>query len=88
LLRTNTGGYLADEDWTGVVQELYSIIAGLRDRGVEKLHLFPSMPEAMAFGLGYALGPYWDIKVYNWVREKNTYELVFSLNRLPELSIE
>jgi len=46
------------------------------------------MPEAMAFGLGYALGPYWDIKVYNWVREKNTYELVFSLNRLPELSIE
>jgi len=26
--------------------------------------------------------------VYNWVREKNTYELVFSLNKLPELSIE
>ena len=88
IVKNKYRGYLADEDWTEAVQELYSIIAELRDRGVEKLHLFPSMPEAMAFGLGYALGPYWDIKVYNWVREKNTYELVFSLNRLPELSIE
>ncbi|RSN74829.1 SAVED domain-containing protein [Candidatus Methanodesulfokora washburnensis] len=88
LVKNTYGGDLKDEDWTRPVQELYNLILDLRDMGVRRFHLFIGMHEAMAFGLGYALGSYWDIKVYKLVKERSTYELVFSLNELPELSLE
>lgn len=88
VVENTYGGDLRDEDWTRPVQELYNLIAELKNRRVEEFHLFISMPEAMAFGLGYALGPYWNVKVYNLMREKKTYKLAFSLNKLPESSIE
>jgi hypothetical protein len=81
VVENRYGGYLREKDWTRPVQELYNLIRKLKERGVEEIHLFMAMPEAMAFGLGYALGSYWDIKVYNF--SKGTYELVFSLNELP-----
>jgi hypothetical protein len=37
----------------------------------------------MAFGLGYALGPFHNIKVYMW--SKSGYKLAFSLNEFYEL---
>jgi len=78
-------GYLKEKDWTRPVQELYNLIRELKKRGAEEILLFIAMPEAMAFGLGYALGAYWDVKVYRY--SKGTYEFAFSLKDLPTPSI-
>jgi len=86
VVENTYGGYLKEKDWTRPVQELYNLIRELKKRGAEEILLFIAMPEAMAFGLGYALGTYWDVKVYNY--SKGTYEFTFSLKELPTPSIE
>jgi hypothetical protein len=86
VMKNTYRGNLKEKDWTRPVQELYNLIRKLKERGVEEIHLFIAMPEAMAFGLGYALGAYWDVRVYNY--SKGTYEPAFSLKELPTPSIE
>jgi hypothetical protein len=78
VVRNKYGGVLREEDWTAPVSELYSVIQDLRESGAEEIHLFFSMPVAMAFGLGYALGPFHNIKVYVWSKSEE-YKPAFSL---------
>jgi len=76
-------GNLRENDWTKVVQELYSAFHQLLSKAeVSRLHLFQAMPVAMAFGLGMALGNFVPVTVYNLERLDETYYPVLKLNEL------
>ncbi len=76
-------GNLTGNDWVKVVQELYSVFRRLQSREeIARLHVFHSMPVAMAFGLGMALGNFVPIRVYNWEKSEATYYPVLKLNEL------
>lgn len=76
-------GNLTEADWTPVVQELYSVFHFLQSKEqVDRLHLFHSMPVALAFGLGVALGNFVPVTVYNWEASEATYYPVLKLNQL------
>ncbi len=77
------GGNLTETDWTKVVQELFSVFHYLQSKEeVARLHLFHTMPVAMAFGLGMALGNFVPIIIYNLERLEETYYPVLKLNEL------
>ena len=77
------GGTLKQADWGRVAQELYSVFYDLHnDPRVRRIHLFHSMPGALAFGLGAALGTAVPVTVYNWEAKENTYYAVLELNKL------
>lgn len=77
------GGTLEEDDWAPVVQELNSILVRLHSTPeVQRIHLFHSMPVALAFGLGMALGTVTPVIVYNWEARESTYYPVLELNKL------
>lgn len=77
------GGTLGEEDWVPVVQELYSVFYKLhKNPNVRRIHLFHSMPVALAFGLGMSLGTFMPVTVYNWKAAESTYYPVLKLNEL------
>ncbi len=77
------GGNLRENDWTKVIQELYSAFHQLLSKAeVSRLHLFHAMPVAMAFGLGMALGNFVPVTIYNLERLDETYYPVLKLNEL------
>jgi len=77
------GSNLTENDWIRVVQEIYSVFKHLQASGdVARIHLFHSMPVALAFGVGMALGNFVPITVYNWEREDETYYPTLKLNKL------
>ena len=56
-----------DKDyWTRYVSEIYSVLNILKNEGpVEKYHFFLSVPVALAFGIGMAIGHFWKGVIYN-----------------------
>ncbi len=74
---------LPPPDWSRYVQEMYSI---LNQVGQQRLHLFVSMPGALAMGLGMAMGHFFRGTIYNFnPREKDSssaYYPVFSPGEL------
>ena len=86
VVKSTYGGTLKEDDWAPVVQELFSVFCMLHDRQeVRRIHLFHSMPVALAFGLGMALGDVLPITVYNWTKDQATYHPVMKLNELKSL---
>ena len=80
------GGNLMEDDWTPVVQEIYSVFNQLQaKKDITNIHLFHSMPVALAFGLGIALGNFVPVTVYNWVAPEKTYQPVLKLNELESI---
>jgi hypothetical protein len=80
------GGHLKVPDWAPVVQEVYGVFTQIEaTEGVSRIHLFQSMPVAMAFGLGVALGNFKPITVYNWEAQQKTYYPVLKLNELQSI---
>lgn len=77
------GGNLVEDDWTPVVQEIYSVFNQLQaKKDITNIHLFHSMPVALAFGLGIALGNFVPVTVYNWEASEKAYQPVLKLNEL------
>jgi len=74
-------GNLQERDWIPVVQELFSIYNRIHKAGPARVHLFMSIPTALAFGLGVSMGIYNQVVVYAW-DNKQTYYPVFSLDEL------
>lgn len=80
------GGNLMEDDWTPVVQEIYSVFNQLQaKKDITNIHLFHSMPVALAFGLGIALGNFVPVTVYNWEASEKTYQPVLKLNELESI---
>ena len=77
------GGNLTEQDWVTPVRELISIFNNLAEiEAVKNVHLFYTMPVALGFGLGMALGQFKSITLYNWEKEKATYYPVLKLNEI------
>lgn len=80
------GGNLTEDDWTPVVQEIYSVFNQLQaKKDITNIHLFHSMPVALAFGLGIALGNFVPVTVYNWEASEKAYQPVLKLNELESI---
>ena len=80
------GGDLVEDDWTPVVQEIYSVFNQLQaKKDITNIHLFHSMPVALAFGLGIALGNFVPVTVYNWEASEKTYQPVLKLNEVESI---
>jgi len=73
------GAIPLDVDWTEVVSEVYSILNSIYDKGYEKMHIVMSVPVAIAFLLGMAVGNYWHVIVYNYFRDSGGYEPVLNV---------
>lgn len=84
VVASNTyAGNLTESDWVNPVRELYTVLRGLQGReAVSGIHLFHSMPVAMAFGLGMALGNFVPVTVYNWEASEARYYPVLHLNEV------
>jgi hypothetical protein len=79
-------GNLTEDDWTPVVQEIFSIFNQLQaKKEITTIHLFHSMPVALAFGIGIALGNFVPVTVYNRDAMKKTYQPVLKLNELESI---
>jgi hypothetical protein len=80
------GGNLTEDDWTPVVQEIYSVFNQLQAKTeITTIHLFHSMPVALAFGVGMALGNFVPVTVYNWEASEKPYQPVLKLNELKSI---
>jgi hypothetical protein len=77
------GGNLTEDDWVKVVQEIYSVFHYLQSKKeVARLHVFHSMPVALAFGVGMALGNFVPVTIYNWEASEGKYYPVLKLNEV------
>jgi hypothetical protein len=85
-VRNTYAGNLKELDWTGAVQELFSVFTRLKSVGrLDCIHLLHGIPVALAFGLGMALGTFVHIMVYNWETKESKYYPVLELNKLPSI---
>ncbi len=85
-VKNTYAGNLKELDWTGVVQELFSVFTRLKSAGrLDCIHLFHEMPVALAFGLGMALATFAPAMVYNWETKENKYYPVLELNKLQPI---
>lgn len=79
-------GNLTESDWIPPVRELYSVFHKLQSlEETTRFHLFFTIPVAMAFGLGAALGHFVPITVYNLEPAGETYFPALRLNELDDV---
>jgi len=82
--KSNTGNLPIKKDWTKIVTELRSVVEEIH-KTFSEIHLVLSLPIAIAFGLGMALGNYWDISVYQFNKSDGKYYKVLNLRNVPPL---
>ncbi|WP_457644138.1 SAVED domain-containing protein [Persephonella sp.] len=77
---------LDDDYWIRYVSETYSALNILKNiYNIKRFHFFLSVPIPIAFGLGMAVGHFWDGVIYNLSFKANVkYYPVFQLNH-PDL---
>ncbi|WP_457622954.1 SAVED domain-containing protein, partial [Persephonella sp.] len=83
---------LDDDYWIRYVSEIYSALNILKNiYNIKRFHFFLSVPVPIAFGLGMAVGHFWDGIIYNMSFKKNTdgkkYFPVFHINDKNLISI-
>lgn len=72
-----------DKDyWIRYISEIYSVLNILKNKeNIERFHFFISTPVALAFGLGMAIGHFWDGIIYNFsFKGQEKYYPVFKIN--------
>lgn len=80
------GGNFKEPDWSGLVQEIYNLLTLISaTKEVKLIHLFQSMPVALAFGVGAALGTFTPITLYNWETQQLTYHPVLELHEIETI---
>lgn len=66
-----------EDEWTEVVVEFYKIVLEIQKvLGAPSYHLFVSAPSALTFAFGTVLGLNYDVHVYHWFEDLNTYKRV------------
>lgn len=83
VVKSTYGSTLTEDDWVPVIQEINQVFHRICiNTEVKRIHLFHSMPVALAFGLGMSLGHFVPVIVYNWKRDEASYYPVLELNKL------
>jgi hypothetical protein len=76
-------GNLTETEWLPAIRELFSLFTHLaKTQTVSEYHVFYSIPVALGFGLGMALGQFKPVTLYNWEKDQATYYPVLKLNEL------
>ncbi|MEO2069687.1 MAG: SAVED domain-containing protein [Desulfurobacteriaceae bacterium] len=68
-IRNFKGAIPLDLNWNDLTSEIYEALNRVYDEGYEKIYLIMSMPVPLAFGVGMAIGSYWNVEVLNYFKE-------------------
>jgi hypothetical protein len=70
------------EEWMKIVSEFYKIFLKIQSTlGAPTYHLFLSAPSALTFALGSVLGLNYNVRIYHWFEETNSYKCVLTTSR-------
>ncbi len=83
LVKTKTTGNIPISEYEEIVRQINNCINNIRKQNiVEHFNIVLSMPVAMAFALGWAVGKFIPASVYQYFVTDNKYCKVFDVNRL------
>lgn len=69
-----------EDEWRAIVQDFRDLITRIQTRiGNAKFHFFFAAPAALTTALGIVFGNFWNARIYNWVKGKNTYRPILKL---------
>lgn len=69
------------ERWESILKDLAGLIQGIRDNSTpQKTHFFLATPAALAMGIGAIIGTISNPYIYNFDRDRQTYDLVVVAN--------